>query len=204
MGNNQTNTNIRSTNEATTLEALLKDVEYANKLIETHIGVPIFEVWPTSEEDIPILSLWKMFVQIEVIEVGNRGLIDISKISKLNVKQFYQVYDTIKMLIPSNSITSTPTPTPSPQAERFIQNMLASFDNECAICMDKKAEMVLECTHAFCEKCIQGWQRKSNTCPMCRCKIQKNNDDDWVLTGSGPEGQEVTTYLTQCLHQYSR
>jgi len=46
--------------------------------------------------------------------------------------------------------------------------------------------------------------KKSSTCPMCRGMLPKNNEEDWVLTGSGPEGKEVTNYLTQCLQEYSK
>ena len=29
-------------------------------------------------------------------------------------------------------------------------------------------EVVLECTHSFCERCIHNWRKKHNTCPLCR------------------------------------
>jgi len=83
-------------------------------------------------------------------------------------------------------------------------SMLDPFDeNECAICMERKSETVLPCTHAFCGYCIEGWKQKSTTCPICRNRIG-NSSDDWVLTGSGPEDSEIISYLTSALDKYSK
>ena len=50
----------------------------------------------------------------------------------------------------------------------FCLAMLCSFntenkgeedDNECCICMERKAEVILACAHNFCEICIDSWTR---------------------------------------------
>ena len=41
-------------------------------------------------------------------------------------------------------------------------------DNECAICLNEKCEVVLPCTHAFCSDCIADWITRDKECPMCR------------------------------------
>jgi hypothetical protein len=30
-------------------------------------------------------------------------------------------------------------------------------DNECCICMDRQPNLVLPCTHKFCDECFQQW-----------------------------------------------
>ena len=50
--------------------------------------------------------------------------------------------------------------------------------DECSICLDADSDVVLECTHAFCTKCIQAWQAKENNCPICRSAVLKR------MTGS--------------------
>jgi hypothetical protein len=40
--------------------------------------------------------------------------------------------------------------------------------NLCGICFELPMEVVLECSHSFCERCIHDWRKKHNTCPLCR------------------------------------
>ena len=42
------------------------------------------------------------------------------------------------------------------------------MDNECAICLDQKVEVVLPCGHGFCNDCIVDWVSRDRECPMCR------------------------------------
>jgi hypothetical protein len=41
-------------------------------------------------------------------------------------------------------------------------------DKLCDICMCTKKEKVLPCGHAYCKECIEAWEQKDPTCPMCR------------------------------------
>jgi len=33
----------------------------------------------------------------------------------------------------------------------------AKQEEECVICMDRKASVILPCAHAYCEQCIEAW-----------------------------------------------
>ena len=46
---------------------------------------------------------------------------------------------------------------------------LRSLDETCCICMESKPNLILQCTHNFCEVCMKEWKITSNTCPICRC-----------------------------------
>ena len=60
--------------------------------------------------------------------------------------------------------------------------------NLCCICFERPMQVVLECQHAYCETCSDGWQNKSDECPICRKQIKRNeiyliaeNDEDDLL-----------------------
>jgi hypothetical protein len=41
-------------------------------------------------------------------------------------------------------------------------------DSECTICMFERIQIMLPCTHSFCEECIDSWLKKDQGCPICR------------------------------------
>jgi hypothetical protein len=42
---------------------------------------------------------------------------------------------------------------------------------DCPICMDKKSQVITNCKHQYCFKCIKKVNEEENKCPMCRCEI---------------------------------
>ena len=45
-------------------------------------------------------------------------------------------------------------------------------DKDCEICFDEiKKEVILSCSHIFCNDCLSQWVVKNNTCPKCRVTI---------------------------------
>jgi len=57
---------------------------------------------------------------------------------------------------------------------RYFATTLNTY--ECPICMDKINTDVLitSCRHHFCQKCMDAWLNKNNTCPMCRYVLKYN------------------------------
>ena len=51
---------------------------------------------------------------------------------------------------------------------------ISTSEPECSICLEKfgnKKFCELQCSHKFCEKCIEPWLERSTTCPNCRKAI---------------------------------
>ena len=55
----------------------------------------------------------------------------------------------------------------------------------CPICSENIVNLSLPCSHFFCEKCIKTWIVKSDSCPLCRCKLKKN-----ISTPTGVDGAQ--------------
>ena len=43
----------------------------------------------------------------------------------------------------------------------------------CKICLKSQIRRVTGCGHAFCTHCLSKWMDYSETCPTCRCKLEK-------------------------------
>ncbi|KAI9917090.1 hypothetical protein PsorP6_018062 [Peronosclerospora sorghi] len=84
---------------------------------------------------------------------------------------------------------------------RFPEKTISTgeFDEtECQICMDKKKQVVLPCTHSFCLNCFQHWSTQSPTCPICRAKFDCSEGDElWQLTSDDVE--DMGSYATDLI-----
>ena len=54
----------------------------------------------------------------------------------------------------------------------------------CPICAENKVDLSLPCSHFFCNKCIQTWLVKSESCPLCRYKLKLNKKDPSGVAGA--------------------
>jgi len=65
----------------------------------------------------------------------------------------------------------------------------------CQICFENPVNVVLGCTHSFCEACLDGWVASHATCPMCRAqmdlKSESKGDVGWVLTTPDEDLQRI-------------
>lgn len=53
--------------------------------------------------------------------------------------------------------------------------------NLCCICFERPMQLVLDCHHAYCEKCAEGWHEKSTECPLCRSEVNRN--ESFLIAG---------------------
>uniref|UniRef100_A0A6N2MVW9 RING-type domain-containing protein n=1 Tax=Salix viminalis TaxID=40686 RepID=A0A6N2MVW9_SALVM len=56
-------------------------------------------------------------------------------------------------------------------------------DEECGICMENSAKMVLpNCGHSLCISCFHDWNVRSQSCPFCRGSLNRMSSTDlWAL-----------------------
>lgn len=68
-----------------------------------------------------------------------------------------------------------------------------SNSEECCICMDQKAEVILACVHSFCKTCIERWSDVNKTCPICRNEIH-GKKDYWEMP-ERPSDKEIGQFV---------
>uniref|UniRef100_A0A3B3YLX6 RING finger protein 141 n=1 Tax=Poecilia mexicana TaxID=48701 RepID=A0A3B3YLX6_9TELE len=157
----------------------------------------LFEVQPGSDAS----ALWKVAVRIVCTKINKEsGVVEASRI--MNLYQFIQLY---------RDITSQAAEVLSAEVHRkrlffsrelcraevvcFIECRVKQLTDqeECCICMDGKADLILPCAHSFCQKCIDKWSGRSRNCPICRLQVTAANDS-WVMSDF-PSEDEVVSYI---------
>ncbi|XP_051116054.1 E3 ubiquitin-protein ligase AIRP2-like [Andrographis paniculata] len=70
-----------------------------------------------------------------------------------------------------------------PDREGKHANMESDRDDECGICLEPCAKMVVpNCCHAMCINCYRDWSVRSESCPFCRGSLKRVKSRDlWVL-----------------------
>lgn len=123
---------------------------------------------------------------------------------------------------------ATSTATSSSLEETESPGAVGGWDvnlSECMICLERKPDVILPCTHAYCLPCIEQWweyARPSSqecassssssssttslvypvsvvekTCPMCRESLE-STDDTWVLS-EAPDSDQVNEEIRKTL-----
>jgi len=187
--NRRRNSSVRKNLANATFAQLQQDIQRSNDIVNKSLGSSLeFVLFPKQFSDFPFPSLWKFQVLIEVQRKGS------SHVVRLNFKQFYILFNEIqlwKTLHKSNE---------SNALDELLAN-LSDESNVCLICMEGRTDIVLNCTHSFCSKCIGGWRQRSNVCPMCRKPMEKNSDD-WVLVENNMNEEDLLKYLTARLEDF--
>ena len=117
----------------------------------------------------------KNFIKVEVKKFNERtGKVeDEPRKIYLSIEQFYNYYSAIVnylSMIYSKKLEERLSQL-SDKADKSFGEDESSF---CPICEDQKVDISLPCSHFFCEKCINNWIIKSDTCPLCRIKLEKS------------------------------
>jgi hypothetical protein len=68
----------------------------------------------------------------------------------------------------------------------------------CCICMETKSNLILSCTHNFCEKCIKEWQISNKSCPICRCFAGEN---DGFILADKPDYYRIQDEISKSLFE---
>ncbi|XP_062917634.1 RING finger protein 141 isoform X2 [Mobula hypostoma] len=133
--------------------------EITEKLAAGQEKYLLFEVQPGSDTS----AFWKVIVRIVSSKINKTtGIIEASRI--LNLYQFTQLYREISMQAGSvfgqSSISEDmATDGSSCQASIWLGRIKEMTDEEeCCICMDGRADLILPCAHSFCQKCIDKWK----------------------------------------------
>ncbi|XP_015916901.1 RING finger protein 141 [Parasteatoda tepidariorum] len=127
----------------------------------------------------------------------------------LNLRQFLTGY---KMILyhmnykqEIENCASAKSENPSGLLKQFSASMIldeiTSGENpeteDCIICMERKPEVTLPCTHAYCLFCIEQWNVSNKTCPVCRETVE-NTDESWV-TPDIPNSSEINAEVQKAL-----
>uniref|UniRef100_A0A8C8SR23 RING finger protein 141 n=1 Tax=Pelusios castaneus TaxID=367368 RepID=A0A8C8SR23_9SAUR len=163
----------------------------------------LFEVQPGSDSS----ALWKVVVRIVCTKINKTsGIVEASRI--MNLYQFIQLYKDITsqaagVLAQSSASEETATSLSSVsscQASLWMGRVKQLTDEEeCCICMDGRADLILPCAHSFCQKCIDKWSDRHRNCPICRLQVTGANDS-WVVSDA-PTEDDVASYILNIIDE---
>ena len=113
----------------------------------------------------------------------------------ISIAQFYKAFVLLLELkgiplLPKNSGEATPQEcsTSAATVSKSVEDEL-TVENECVICMGKKKEIVLGCSHGFCQDCFTAWRSRQSSCPFCRKEMPEDaeSEDIWSLEKSASD-----------------
>uniref|UniRef100_A0A2I3S1V1 RING finger protein 141 n=2 Tax=Pan TaxID=9596 RepID=A0A2I3S1V1_PANTR len=174
----------------------------------------LFEVQPGSDSS----AFWKVVVRVVCTKVrlmetstseeminfsfscSFSGIVEASRI--MNLYQFIQLYKDITSqaagVLAQSSTSEEPDENSSSvtscQASLWMGRVKQLTDEEeCCICMDGRADLILPCAHSFCQKCIDKWSDRHRNCPICRLQMTGANES-WVVSDA-PTEDDMANYI---------
>ncbi|KAK7481495.1 hypothetical protein BaRGS_00027257 [Batillaria attramentaria] len=164
----------------------LKSVEELNKITCTFSDSRGKQLQFVVKKGTDDTILWKATVRIRCYKVNTRTH-RVDSCRSLTLRQYALMYREIMEQVSTLSNLQTS------RQEDISTGKGEEDDDECCICMERKAEVILACGHNFCEICIDNWtsERRHSNCPLCRERVA-GADDTWVLTEK-PDSSDYET-----------
>jgi len=164
-----------------------KNIFQINQITKTLLFMKKMEIYLIFELDDDTLSKRnsRKIIKVTIYDYNNKKCF-VEKREKpisITIEEFYQYFN---ILMNSRFIFLTE------QMQNSIKkksNANSEDDDDdpdlCPICNASKVDISLPCSHFFCGNCIKTWLVKSESCPLCRYKLQVNKK-----TPSGVEGAQ--------------
>ncbi|CAG9325079.1 unnamed protein product [Blepharisma stoltei] len=174
MGNSYQNFKGRlsSINEYTQSKEFTK---YSGKILFFHVKAKKIN------EYVPVFWKLKGFIRISVYEIGEESDPRRSLKKKLSISNTNRIYELLMHMKFASSLSPT--------------TMLN--ENECSICLERLADTILPCHHSFCHRDIHEWEKRQNTCPICRRPINLNNS----FTDLAESFEDIQNEIDNCLSE---
>ncbi|KAM8970157.1 RING finger protein 141 [Sarcophilus harrisii] len=158
----------------------------------------LFEVQPGSDSS----AFWKVLVRVVCTKINkSSGIVEASRI--MNLYQFMQLYKDITSQAAGVLAQGPTTSEATAESLSSVSSCQASIwmgrvkqltdEEECCICMDGRADLILPCAHSFCQKCIDKWSDRHRNCPICRLQMSGVNDS-WVVSDA-PTEDDMANYI---------
>jgi len=101
----------------------------------------------------------------------------------LTIEDFYKYFN---ILMNSRSIFLSEKM--KENMENLTKSKIDNFGEDesgiCPICSENNVNISLPCSHFFCDSCIKTWLVKSESCPLCRCKLNLNKKSPTGVAGA--------------------
>ncbi|KAF7474084.1 Hypothetical predicted protein [Marmota monax] len=157
----------------------------------------LFEVQPGSDSS----AFWKVVVRVVCTKINkSTGIVEASRI--MNLYQFIQLYKDITSQA-AGVLAQSSTSEEADENSSSVTSCQASLwmgrvkqltdEEECCICMDGRADLILPCAHSFCQKCIDKWSDRHRNCPICRLQMTGANES-WVVSDA-PTEDDMANYI---------
>lgn len=156
--------------------------------------------------------LWKATVKIAAVSINPQSR-KINNVKIINLKQFLHIFNTMATNIEAiqdieerqRSACSSPLyPTAILNNIEGGNDGKFSFDKDelfedCIICLDRKPEVILPCSHQYCLVCLTQWHQSKKTCPICDQSLT-STQETWTQLDF-PDADEINEEIVNQLQK---